>query len=225
MTDDTDTTDDNPLPPADTKVGQMLAQLGADEDSLVELTDKQRQVFKLKLRGFTQKAIGEVMGISQPAVAKHWKKIQERFAEVGASIDQERVVGESVSLYQEIEERAWELFYLAKSATNKDGKLQPKLGDANRALGTVMAAREKSLNLLMDLGLLKRAAIEHDHVLHESPLMEAWKKGDAQKRLRLTSRVIETQLEELDDPLPPEDITDAEYIELDELDEPTPDLD
>lgn len=201
-------------PPPDTYVGKFLATLEANEDAVVGLTDKQKQVFKLKLRGFTQRAIGEVMGISQPAVAKHWKKIKARFAEIGASIDQNQVVGESVSLYQEIEERAWDLFYTAKSAG--------KLGDSNKALATIMSARDKSLNLLMDLGLLRRVAIEHEHNVSVSPLVDQWRSGDAQKKIQVTSKVIETQLDELDEPLPPKDITDAEYFELDELNEPTP---
>lgn len=213
--DETEVTDLVPSP--DTYVGKFLAKMGADENAVVELTDKQRQVLKLKLRGFTQKAIGEVMGISQPAVSKHWNKIQTRFATIGATIDQHQVVGESVSLFQEIEEQAWNLFYTAKQVG--------KLGDANKALSSIMTARDKSLNLLMDLGLLRRAAVEHEHMVSASPLIEAWRKGDAQKKMSVTTRVIETQLDMLEDPLPPVDIEDAELIELDVLDEPSPDVD
>jgi DNA-binding CsgD family transcriptional regulator len=205
------------VPSTKSYVGKFLANLEANENAVVELTDKQKQVFKLKLRGFTQRAIGEVMGISQPAVAGHWKAIRTRFAEVGASIDQNQVVGESVSLFQEVEERAWDLFYTAKSAG--------KLGDSNRALATIMTAREKSLTLLMDLGLLRRAAVEHEHHVTASPLIEQWRSGDAQNKMRVTTRVIETQLDPLDEPQPPEDIEDAEFFELDKLDEPTPDMD
>ncbi len=202
------------VPASDSYVGKFLATLDADENAVVGLTDKQKQVFKLKLRGFTQRAIGEVMNISQPAVAKHWKAIKKRFSDIGASIDQNQVVGESVSLYQEIEERAWDLYSLAKGAG--------KIGDANRALSTVMTARDKALSLLMDLGLLRRAAVEHEHSVSVSPLIDQWRSGDAQKKIRVTTRVIETQLDELDEPQPPEDISDAEFYELDELDEPTP---
>jgi len=210
--DDTEVTDLVPAP--NTYVGKLLSDLGDQENSVVELTDKQRQVFKLKLRGFTQRAIAEVMNISQPAVAKHWRKIKERFAAIGAEVDQEQVIGESVSLFKEIEERAWDLFYLAKTAG--------KLGDANKALATVMSAQEKSINLLMDVGLLRRAAVMHDHNVTVSPLIEQWRSGDAQKKMGVTSQVIETQLDTLDEPLPPEDISDAEYYELEELDEPVP---
>lgn len=201
------------VPAEDSYVGKFLADFEADEEAVVGLTDKQRQVFKLKLRGFTQKAIGEVMSISQPAVAKHWKAIQHKFSDIGATIDQNQVVGESATLFQEIEQRAWELFYTAKNAG--------KLGDANKALSTIMEARERSLELFMDLGIIKRAAIEHDHNVTVSPLIESWRKGDAQAKLTLPAQVIETQLEPLDEPMPP--IEDAEFFEMDELDEPTPD--
>jgi DNA-binding CsgD family transcriptional regulator len=212
--DDENKVTEDSVPTADTYVGKFLATLEANEDAVVGLTDRQKQVFKLKLRGFTQRAIGEVMNISQPAVSKHWKAIRERFAEIGATIDQNQVVGESVSLYKEIEERAWDLFYTAKSAG--------KLGDSNKALSTIMVARNKSLSLLMDLGLLRRAAVEHEHNVSVSPLIDEWRAGDAQKKIKVTTQVISTQLDELEDPLPPLDITDAEIIELDDLDDPTP---
>lgn len=205
------------VPSPDTYVGKFMASLEAREDAVLGLTDKQKQVFKLKLRGFTQRAIGEVMDISQPAVSKHWKAIQKHFSDIGATINQNQVVGESVTLYQEVEERAWDLYYTAKQAG--------KLGDCNKALSTIMTARDKSLTLLMDLGLLRRAAVEHEHNVSMSPLIEQWRSGDAQKKLDVTARVIETQLDPLDDPLPPTDIEDAEVFELDELDEPTPETD
>ena len=195
------------IPDPDSYVGKFLAEFKDVEDSVVGLTDRQREVFKLTLRGLTQRAIAEVLNISQPAVAKHWKAVKEKFAEIGASVNQDQVVGESVSLYSEVEQQAWALFYTAKTAG--------KGAEANRALTTIMTARDKQLQLLMDLGLLRRAAIEHEHKVTASPLVQAWEQGDPQKKMEISSSVIETQLDELEDPEPPKDIIDAEFEDTD----------
>jgi len=191
-----------PRPGDGTHVGAMLAKIEP------ELSDRQIQIVKMKMRGLTQTAIAQVLGISQPAVAKHLKIIRAKFAAMGSNIDQSVVVGESVNLFQEVEQRAWELYYSAKGAG--------KLSDANKALNVIMSARDKTLTLLMDLGLIRRAAIEHEHKVKSSPLMEQWKSGEAQKKFVVRS-IIETQLEELEEPTPPpEDIEDAEWMEIDD---------
>lgn len=199
----------------DKTVKKYLNELGfnslnVDSLDLPDLTEKQRQIFKLRLRGFSQAAIGEVVGITQQAVAKHWRLIKNKFEAMGKDVNQPAIVGESVSLYTEVNERAWELFYIAKNNN--------KLGDANRALHTVMQAREKQLQLLMDLGILKRAAIEHDHSVDVSPLVKQWTEGEAQRRM-VVDNVIETQLDDLEEPEPP---SLPSNIENTELEEPTP---
>lgn len=183
------------------------------EDMLPDLTEKQRQIFKLRLRGLSQSAIAKIVGISQQAVSKHWKLIKKKFQKMGDQVNQPAIVGESVSLYNEVGERSWDLFYLAKD--------KEKYGDALRALKLIVDSRKEMLNMLMELGLLKRAAIEHEHKVTASPLIEQWTDGEAQKKMEIVTNVIGTQLEDLEEPEPPmltagdEDIEDAEIIEED----------
>ncbi len=187
--------------------GQMLTTLESLEMP-EDLTDRQKEVLKLRLRGLSQTAIAKVLGISQPVVNRHFKAIRKKMERDGKSINQDVVVGESLALFTEVEQRAWELYYTAKQ--------KEKLNDANKALQLVLSAREKGLTLLMDLGLVKRAAVEHEHKV-VSPLVKQWQDNVAQKKLVVT-QVIATQLEELAEPVPPaleEDIEDAIIIEED----------
>ena len=167
-----------------------------------ELSERQRRIVKYRLRGLTQTAIAQIEKVSQPMISKELKAIRVVFAERGAQIDQDVVVGETVHLYQEIEQQAWSLFHEAKST--KD------LSNANKSLGTIMSSRERHIKLLLDLGLLKRAAIEHKHEV--APFLERWKEQSSQDKRILIESVIDTQLSDLAPPLPP---IDAEII-LDE---------
>lgn len=177
-----------------------------DESHLPEMTDKQKEIFKLKLRGLSQSAIAKVLGITQQMVSKHWLANKKKFQKMGEQMNQPALVGESVSLYNEVGERAWDLYYAARKAG--------KLGDANRALATVMTAKDKQLSLLMDLGLLRRAAVEHEHRVVESPLVKKWREQEGTVQ-EVVAEVIETQLDQLEEPEPPmlPDIIDGEVLE------------
>jgi len=153
-----------------------------------ELNERQRRVVNYKLRGLTQTAIAKLEDVSQPMIAKEWSKIKKAYAALGRTIDQDQVVGEAVSLFQEVEQRAWEIYFAHK----KD-----KPSAANKALDTVMASRDKTNKLLMDLGILKKAATEHEHTMKVAPFFEQFDGlEDAQKQTALRN-VIDVHLGEL----------------------------
>jgi hypothetical protein len=190
------------------------------EDSLAELpaelTERQRSIYNLKLRGLTQAAIAKVvknkdggLGVSQPMIAKEWRKIKQVFKDQGRNIDQEQVVGESVSLYQEVEQRAWEMYFTHKAE---------KPSAANKALDTVMAAREKTNKLMMDLGILQKAKIEHEHTMTVAPFFQQFDNLEEEQKQNALRNVIDVHLGELEEPEPPQLLADLE-LEEDEEDE------
>lgn len=164
-------------------------------DPYIGLTDQQKLIARLKLRGLTQAQIGQFLNISQPAVSKHIANINAHLNKRGSSLNQARMVGETGSLYEEIEARSWEVYM---SSTEPKDKL--------KAMQTIMAARERHTKLLMELGHLKRAAVQQNIVV--SPLIKAWQSGEAQGAV---NAIINSQLSELEEPVPPED----DYIEAD----------
>lgn len=171
-----------------------------------ELSERQRRVVNYRMRGLTQKAIGDLEGVSQPMIAKEMRKIREVYKEQGRTIDQEQVVGETVSLYQEVEKRAWEIFFAHK---------KEKPGAANKALDTVMTSREKTVKLMMDLGIMKKAASEVEHIVHVAPFMEQFSSLSQEEKQARLSNVINVNLEELAEPEPPQLPADTELEEPD----------
>jgi len=187
---------------------------GLVKDPPSELNERQRRIVNYKLRGLTQTAIAQLEDVSQPYIAKQLKKIREVYAAIGRTIDQEQVVGETVSLYSEVEQRAWEMFFKHKD-TNPNA--------ANKALDTVMTSRDKSNKLMMDLGILARKAVEHDHKVTVAPFFEEFDSMDEiekQKRLRT---VIHGSLHKLEEPEPPQ--LEADIIEDAEFEEKEDDED
>jgi hypothetical protein len=164
-----------------------------DALDLEGLNDRQARIVKYRMRGLSQQAIATLEEVSQPVIAREMKRIRKIFAESGRQIDQDVVVGESMNLYEEVKRKGWELYYKAQESKS--------LGDANKALSTVMSAHERSLSLMMDLGLIRRAAIEHQHSV--APFLEKWEQQSKEDRRIVIEGVIDTQLSDLEEPTPP----------------------
>jgi predicted transcriptional regulator len=173
------------------------------KDPYKGLTERQQLIARYKLRGLSQQAIAGFMKVSQPVISKEMKRIRAHMIERGETIDQDRIVGETTSLYEEVEYRAWELYTLGENS------------DKAKALSLIMTAREKHTKLLMDLGRLERAGNKSTVEVHVSPLVKAMQEPD---KKALVTAVVKSQLTDLEEPAPPlltEDIVDAEIIEDD----------
>ena len=171
-----------------------------------ELTERQKRIFGFRLRNFTQTAIAKVEGVSQPMIAKEVRKIKEVLKEHGRTIDQELVVGEALTVHQEVERRAWEIFF-----KQKDDKPSAAL----KALDTVMTARDKTHKLLMDVGAIKKAAVEHEHTMKVAPFVERFQEMKDSEKQDALRDVIEVHMGELEEPEPPQLVADLEIDEED----------
>lgn len=174
-----------------------------------ELSDRQLRIVNYKLRGMTQASMAKLEQVSQPMISKEIKAIKAVYKEQGANIDQDEVVGESIHLFGEVEQRGWEIFHLSKK--------NDKPGAANSALMTIMTAREKGLKLLSELGILKKAAIEHEHKVSVAPFVEQFENMKEEAKQNALKDIIEVQLAELEEPEPPKLVAD---IVLNDLEEP-----
>lgn len=176
------------------------------DDPYEGLTDRQKTIARLRLRGLTQATIATVLGVSQPMISKELIKIREHMQNRGAAIDQAVTVGETATLYEEVEHRAWEIYVSEQDSSTK-----------LKALTTVMTAREKHTKLLMDLGRLERAGNKSQVEVTVSPLIESW---DSSKKKEAIEAIVKTQLSQLEAPVPPEpdDIQDAILVDHDEED-------
>jgi hypothetical protein len=167
----------------------------ADQLALLDgLTEQQKLIARLRMRGLSQKAIAQVIEVTPARVCQEVKAIREHYITKGGNLDQAALVGESLTLFEEVEQKAWEVFHQDESK---------KL----RALDTVMNARERQIKLLMDLGILRRAATEHLHGVVVSPVLQALSK---EKREAIVATIISTTPGEA--PTPPEEDDDESYI-------------
>jgi hypothetical protein len=170
------------------------------EDPLQGLTDQQKMIVRLRLRGLTQAAIGKFLGITQARVSQEFSVIKKWQEERGQNVNQPITIGETTSVYEEVEYQAWMLF-------QESGEI----GEKAKALTLVMSAREKQTKLLMDLGLLKKASTEVKHTLEVSPFLENWKNKEEKKEFAET--IIQRQLPALAEP-----VLDVEYEETENID-------
>lgn len=170
-----------------------------------ELTERQLRIVNYKLRGMTQASMAKLESVSQPMISKEITAIKAVYREQGMTIDQDMVVGESIHLFGEVEQRGWEIFHLSKK--------NDKPGAANAALTTVMAAREKSIKLLMELGILKKAPTEHEHTMKIAPFLEKFKDMKEAERQAELKGFIDVSLNELEEPEPPQLLADLEEPE------------
>lgn len=166
------------------------------------LTERQIKIQKLSLRGATENAVALVLGCSRITVAKEKAKIREINRGRLETLDKEDMMSETISLFEEIERSAWNVFQESEGASK------------NRSLQLILDARERQIKLLMDVGIIDRAAQQTDVSvsLHASPLLQEW---DESGRKNLSKHVIEAQLTDLEAPQPPEEdeIEDGEIID------------
>lgn len=176
------------------------------DEAIHGLTERQIQILKLSLRGFPQTLIANVVKVSQPTVSIELKKIREHMKARGGGVDQELVVGRSLTVYDDVQQKAYDLYHTSDDPSNKLKSLQ------------IMLQSEKDrMKLLMDLGLVERAAQEVNHnLVQPSKFVEAWNTGQVQKAARA---LLEAGFTPLEEPKPPDsDVIDAEYSDSEEVD-------
>lgn len=194
-------------PPQNTSAEELEIpyDMREQEDPFSGLTERQKIIARLRMRGLSQKAIANVVEVSQPMVSKELARIKEWQTERGANVDQAAIVGNTASLYEEVEYRAWELYHGSDEVSERA-----------KALSLVMSAREKQTKLLMDLGLLKRAATETVHTVEVNPFIQKWEDGEAKKNL--ADSIVISQLPPLAEPTIDEDYED-DIIDGEEVDD------
>lgn len=188
---------------ADALTTEAQKEIEQDQDLFGGLSDRQALISKLMLRGVTQTAIAKMIGVSRNTVAAEVQRIRAHYEETGRTVNADYVIGESVTQYDEIMQRAWEIFYSAEES-----------GDKIKALNTVTQVLDKKHKLLSDTGRIAKAPTNHIHTVDASPFVRDWEDGVAQRNVRA---IIEAQFPELAAPVPPdEEILDAIIVEDDE---------
>lgn len=115
-----------------------------------EMELRRHQVLRMRHRRFSLKQIGLALGVSETTVHRDLKWIREQWQTMlgpEAKLDTSIFIGESLAHYEDIEAMA-----LADSA-----KAGISLRDKNRLLNTALAARDRQVSLLQDMGVVARS--------------------------------------------------------------------
>lgn len=166
-----------------------------------DLTDQEKRVFQLRSKGLTQTAIASVLEISQPMVSKYLTSIKKKMADKAMDIQHFERIGESLTIYESLRMEAERL--LRDIGTETKQKI-----DLLKLQADIRAREDKFLS---DVGVIRKAAKEMTVAV--KPSNEFLERMAPEGRVYVASHIIESQLTQLEDPVPPEDAIEDADIE------------
>jgi len=127
----------------------MAGQSPAMRPSAERTFRRRMEVHRLRMRGVSQSVICGELGISQRMVEKDCQWLREHLRDAAVNADRYLEIGEAMARLREIEQEA--LIHMTET-TNPHAK--------NNFLITALTACEKRVRLMMDAGVIARAATE-----------------------------------------------------------------
>lgn len=107
------------------------------------------EVFRLEMRGMNQSAIAKVLQVNRNTIIRDVKWLREHTREIALNADKFAEVGDTMKFYEEVEREAMFQFHEVDSPHAK-----------NNLLMTAITAREKKMRLMMDAGIIDKAALD-----------------------------------------------------------------
>jgi len=108
------------------------------------IEERREDVFRRRIRGETRKEIATELGVSLGTVKNDLTIMRQRNAEYVTEYQQNEFVGQSMAVFEEIAQKAWDEY---DKATNTTGKL--------KSLDLVRNLTKDQIRLLQEVGLLK----------------------------------------------------------------------
>jgi hypothetical protein len=106
--------------------------------------ERRKEVRRLRMRNLSKSAIAKALGVSALTIGKDLEIITKENIERAVGSDQNAYIGDSISLFEEVEAQAWQDY---------EGVA---VGHTNRAkfLDVIRNSRKDAINLKQNLGLL-----------------------------------------------------------------------
>lgn len=117
--------------------------------SVEETFRRRMEVHRLRMRGISESVISSELGVSQRTIEKDCRWLREHLRDAAVNADRYLEIGEAMARLREIEQEA--LTHMTDTA-NPHAK--------NNFLITALTACEKRVRLMMDAGIIARAATE-----------------------------------------------------------------
>lgn len=174
-----------------------------------EIEDRRKQVGRLRMRGLGYRSIAKLLGVGYLTIKRDLEAIREDNKKRVSAFEQEQHLGESLSVFEEVELRAWQDYHEAQG-----GSIQRK-----HFLDTIQDARNNQIKLLTDVGLVSKEPTKVD-VRVKSELIQHWS-PEAQALVAMA--ILKSKLPPAAEPVPDNRMIDAHTVEDEEADaEPEP---
>jgi DNA-binding CsgD family transcriptional regulator len=106
-------------------------------------------VFRMKMRGLSHATIARELDVNPKTITRDAKWIREHMREVAASVDKYEELGEAMASLQEIAKEAMYQFNEAEKSAEK-----------NSFLVTALNATERRIKMMMEAGIIDKAATD-----------------------------------------------------------------
>ncbi len=117
--------------------------------SAQQTQERRIQVFRMTMRGLNNTVIGRELGVSRQTISHDVKWNRVHFTEMAAHADRNEIVGEAIAKLEEMEKEA--MFHFSEASNDHF---------RNQFLMTAISACEKRIKLMMDSGVIQKAAID-----------------------------------------------------------------
>jgi len=151
-----------------------------------EIEERRKQVARLRMRGLGYRAIGKLLSVGHMTIKRDLEAIRENNKEKVTTLDRSEHVGESLSVFEEVELRAWQDYHTAQAGSQQRQKF----------LAEVQEARKNQTRLLTDLGVVSRAPLE-SVIKVSAEVIQGWS-SSAQDLVALA--ILKSQLKPLAEP-------------------------
>ena len=185
-------TTEAPIPPSLARHSNALPPVRSSEE---EIKERRRRVVRLRMRGLGYRSIAKKLGVGHMTVKRDLEAIREENRLRAQQLDREEHVGESLSVFEEVELRAWQ-----------DYRYAPR-GSAERQkfLAEIRAARQNQTKLLIDLGVVAKAPTE-SKITITNEVLSGWG-PEAQDLVALA--IIKSGMKKLAEPIQEAQIVEA----------------
>jgi predicted transcriptional regulator len=158
-----------------------------------EHEERRRAIYRLVLKGTTQKHIAKLLDISLATVKRDLKYVKDHNAARLTNLQQNETIGGCLTVFEEVQEKAWIQYHITKEA---------------KFLKIIQDAENNKIKLLLDVGKLKKPSHEVNVRVDHKVINNFTK--DAQKLI--TCAMLKAKLS---DPIEPvkDDFLEAEIIE------------
>jgi hypothetical protein len=130
----------------------------------IDAEDRRKQIVQRLMKGETQQAVAKGLGISLATIKRDIKIVKDINAAKITNLKQKQTIGETLSVYDTVQEKAWFQFYKAFDPTDKA-----------RFLKIIMESEKKKTDVLSDVGYIRRAGhevkvqVDHKVINHFTP--------------------------------------------------------